>query len=103
MHRTCARSQRGVVVLPGLGNSYRDYIDMAALLEAKGLLVEVAQVARADWFRNAAGLRNPAYWKGTLQPRPTVDWYLHKVRCSLALLPGTPGRQRAGTRQGMHV
>lgn len=29
--------------------------------------------------RNAAGLRQAAYWKGTLHPRPTVDWYLDRV------------------------
>lgn len=29
--------------------------------------------------RNAAGLTDVNYWKGTLKPRPTVDWYLTRV------------------------
>ena len=33
-----------------------------------------AQVARWNWLRNAAGLADLNYWRGTLQPRPTVDW-----------------------------
>lgn len=35
----------------------------------------VAAVSRLDWFRNAAGLVDPAYWRGTLRPRPVLDWY----------------------------
>lgn len=34
----------------------------------------VAAVSRLDWFRNAAGLVDPAYWRGTLRPRPVLDW-----------------------------
>lgn len=33
-----------------------------------------ARVSRPDWLRNAAGLRYVNYWRGTLQPRPTVNW-----------------------------
>jgi hypothetical protein len=36
-------------------------------------------VARYDWLRNAAGLTKASYWKGTLTPRPTVDWYLERI------------------------
>jgi len=32
-----------------------------------------------DWLRNAAGLLDPNYWKGTLRPRPVLDWYLTRV------------------------
>ena len=35
-----------------------------------------ARVARWNWLRNAAGLADLNYWRGTLQPRPTVDWYV---------------------------
>lgn len=66
-------------MLPGLGNSKADYAELAAELEERGFAVEVAEVARADWLRNAAGLTDMNYWKGTLNPRPTVDWYLNKV------------------------
>lgn len=33
------------------------------------------------WFRgrNARGLLDRNYWRGSLNPRPTVDWYLHKT------------------------
>ena len=36
--------------------------------------METAQVSRFDWGRNALGLLDPAYYRGTLQPRPVVDW-----------------------------
>lgn len=117
-------SQRGVVILPGLGNSAADYAAIAAdlkvtravlrrtcvvlcamllvvapnslwniadinipfiinlrtrthfllPLQERGLAVEVARVSRPDWLRNAAGLTDISYWRGTLQPRPTVNW-----------------------------
>lgn len=47
---------------------------MSQALEERGLHVQTAAVTRADWLRNAAGLRQIEYWKGTLQPRPVVDW-----------------------------
>jgi len=75
--------QRGVVILPGLGNEAQDYASLAtALLDANSpeiSAVTIADVSRVDWLRNAAGLIDPNYWKGTLNPRPTVDWYLSKV------------------------
>jgi hypothetical protein len=80
-HRLIAvRGKKGVVILPGLGNSYKDYEALAEDLSERDFDVQIAQVIRADWLRNSAGLTDPAYWKGTLQPRPTVDWYLNKVR-----------------------
>ena len=66
--------KRAVVLLPGLGNNSQDYRDMSRALEERGLSVQTAAVTRADWLRNAAGLRQIEYWKGTLQPRPVVDW-----------------------------
>lgn len=44
------------------------------LMQGRGLAVEVARVSRPDWLRNAAGLTDLNYWRGTLQPRPTVNW-----------------------------
>lgn len=70
-----APARKGVVVLPGLGNNKKDYDAIAADLEEQGLIVNVAEVTRIDWLRNAAGLVDINYWKGTLTPRPTVDWY----------------------------
>ena len=58
----------------GLGNSRTDYAPMAELLEEQGLAVSIAAVNRVDWLRNAAGVVDPNYWRGTLNPRPTVDW-----------------------------
>lgn len=76
-------ARKGVVVLPGLGNNKKDYDAIAADLEEQGLVVNVAEVTRIDWLRNAAGLVDINYWKGTLNPRPTVDWY--DVRCRAAV------------------
>lgn len=45
--------------------------------------MEVADVSRLDWARNAYGLRFPEYWLGTLSPRPTVDWYLWRVDAAM--------------------
>ena len=58
----------------GLGNSAADYTALATSLQERGLVVETTAVARLDWARNAAGLADPAWWRGTLSPRPTVDW-----------------------------
>jgi pimeloyl-ACP methyl ester carboxylesterase len=69
-----------ILILPGLGNCTEDYTSLKASLEARGARrVEVLPVQRIDWLRNAAGLLDPAYWKGTLQPRPILDWYLDRV------------------------
>ena len=48
---------------------------MSATL-ARGFSATTARVVRPDWLRNAAGLKTMSYWRGTLTPRPTVDWYL---------------------------
>jgi len=58
----------------GLGNNTGDYNELVASLEARGLTAVTAKVSRPDWLRNAAGLLDAAYWKGSLQPRPTLDW-----------------------------
>ena len=60
--------------MPGLGNAAGDYTAISADLRAHGLAVHTAPVARWQWLQNAAGLTDVNYWKGTLQPRPTVDW-----------------------------
>ncbi|GJP53918.1 hypothetical protein CLOM_g13039 [Closterium sp. NIES-68] len=75
---------RPVVILPGLGNNSADYAELVALLETQGVAVEVARVARPDWLRNAAGLLQADYWKGTLKPRPILDWYLERVAAAVA-------------------
>ncbi|GIL89394.1 hypothetical protein Vretimale_18683 [Volvox reticuliferus] len=77
---------RGVLVLPGLGNNAGDYAPLAAQLEACGMAVEVAQVTRPDWSRNAAALTDPNWWRGTLKPRPAVDWYLTRVDAAMQRL-----------------
>ena len=68
-----------VVILPGLGNCTEDYDDFASELESRGFSATVAKVIRPDWLRNAAGLTSLSYWRGTLEPRPTVDWYLSRI------------------------
>eukprot|EP00891_Asterochloris_glomerata_P003702 jgi/Astpho2/3702/fgenesh1_pm.00060_%23_5_t len=67
----------------GLGNSRTDYAPMAELLEEQGLAVSIAAVNRVDWLRNAAGVVDPNYWRGTLNPRPTVDWYLNRIEAAV--------------------
>ncbi|KAM1705994.1 hypothetical protein ACFXTH_027968 [Malus domestica] len=39
----------------------------------------VAKVSRIDCLRNAAGLVDHNYGRGTLSPRPVLDWYLKRV------------------------
>lgn len=39
-----SRPERGVVILPGLGNNAADYGPLADYIRSKGLAVEVAQV-----------------------------------------------------------
>ncbi|XP_062224175.1 uncharacterized protein LOC133922736 isoform X1 [Phragmites australis] len=74
-------SPRPAVILPGLGNNTGDYARLAATLrDDHGLpAAVVARVARPDWLRNAAGLVDANYWRGTLRPRPVLDWYLKRV------------------------
>jgi len=78
-------SKRAVVLLPGLGNNSQDYKDMGVALEQRGLHVQTAAVTRADWLRNAAGLRQMEYWRGVLQPRPVVDWCVISTEVLLLL------------------
>ncbi|KAL1831910.1 hypothetical protein DCAR_0101927 [Daucus carota subsp. sativus] len=72
-------SPRPAVILPGLGNNTSDYQQLVLTLQDYGVPTVVANVARIDWLRNAAGLLDPNYWSGTLQPRPVLDWYLNRV------------------------
>ena len=44
------KPQRAVVLLPGLGNNSQDYEAVAQALQAHGLHVQTAAVARADWY-----------------------------------------------------
>ncbi|XP_039144453.1 uncharacterized protein LOC120281826 [Dioscorea cayenensis subsp. rotundata] len=71
---------RPAVILPGLGNNTGDYHRLVSTLrEAHGIPSVVAKVSRVDWLRNAAGVLDRNYWKGTLRPRPVLDWYLERV------------------------
>ncbi|XP_073102116.1 uncharacterized protein [Elaeis guineensis] len=64
----------------GLGNNTGDYQGLAmALRERYGIPSVVARVSRFDWLRYAAGLLDANFWKGTLGPRPVLDWYLERV------------------------
>ncbi|XP_015958376.1 uncharacterized protein LOC107482415 isoform X1 [Arachis duranensis] len=75
-----SNNYRPAVILPGLGNNSGDYHKLEQTLEDKyGMPTVVAKVSRVDWLRNAAGLVDPNYWRGTLQPRPVLDWYLKRV------------------------
>lgn len=78
-----SKQTRGVVIMPGLGNSKNDYKALAELLTEEGLTAEIASVNRIDWLRNAAGVVDINYWKGTLNPQPTVNWYVCKLEMSL--------------------
>ncbi|PNT65799.1 hypothetical protein BRADI_3g02817v3 [Brachypodium distachyon] len=81
-----AAPRRPVVILPGLGNNTADYARLAgALRDDHGMpAAVVARVSRPDWLRNAAGLADLSYWRGTLRPRPVLDWYLGRVEEAVA-------------------
>ncbi|KAJ8771347.1 hypothetical protein K2173_026524 [Erythroxylum novogranatense] len=74
-----ASTFRPAVILPGLGNNTGDYEKLEVTLQEYGVPTVVAKVSRLDWLRNAAGLVDPNYWRGTLRPRPVLDWYLQRV------------------------
>ncbi|OWM91526.1 uncharacterized protein LOC116215732 isoform X2 [Punica granatum] len=77
---TSSRRRRPAVILPGLGNNTGDYAKLRLTLQDNyGISTVVANVSRIDWLRNAAGLVDPNYWRGTLRPRPVLDWYLKRV------------------------
>ena len=78
--RVRASAKPHVIICPGLGNAGTDYDAFAALLRARGHGATIVDVRRLDWLRNAAGAATPAYWRGTLRPRPTVDWYLDAMQ-----------------------
>lgn len=60
------------------------------------LLSSHEQVARIDWLRNAVSFFDPEYWSGTLNPRPTVDWYLERITDAIDdVAPDGKVRQRA--------
>ncbi|GFQ02294.1 hypothetical protein PHJA_002373400 [Phtheirospermum japonicum] len=76
---TTSTTYRPAVILPGLGNNTNDYQKLALILRDYGVPSVVARVSRIDWLRNAAGLLDSNYWRGTLRPRPVLDWYLERV------------------------
>lgn len=67
------------VFFQGLGNNTGDYHKFALTLDDYGVSTVVAKVSRFDWFRNAAGLADPNYWRGTLRPRPVLDWFVFSI------------------------
>ncbi|EPS67981.1 hypothetical protein M569_06790, partial [Genlisea aurea] len=68
----------------GLGNNAGDYGKLALTLKDYGVDAAIAQVSRLDWLRNAAGLLDGNYWRGTLRPRPVLDWYFERVEAAIA-------------------
>ncbi|KAL0429354.1 UNVERIFIED_CONTAM: hypothetical protein Sradi_0561400 [Sesamum radiatum] len=76
---TTSTTYRPAVILPGLGNNTNDYQKLALVLKDYGVPSVIAKVSRIDWLRNAAGLLDSNYWRGTLRPRPVLDWYLKRV------------------------
>lgn len=70
---------RPAIILPGLGNNTTDYEKLTLVLKKYGVPTVVVKVSRIDWLRNAAGLLDPNYWRGTLCPRPVLDWYFRKM------------------------
>ncbi|KAK1304928.1 F-box protein SKIP31 [Acorus calamus] len=61
-----------------LGYNCADDKELEAALR-QGVAAVTPKVSRLDWFRNAAGLLEGNYWKGTLSPKPVCDWYLERV------------------------
>ncbi|OIV96279.1 hypothetical protein TanjilG_05119 [Lupinus angustifolius] len=71
---------RPAVILPGLGNNSSDYKKLEETLKDKyGVTTVVTKVSRLDWLRNASGLLDSNYWRGTLKPTPILLWYLNRV------------------------
>ncbi|XP_077238835.1 alpha/beta-Hydrolases superfamily protein [Tasmannia lanceolata] len=75
---------RPAVILPGLGNNTGDYDKLAFSLKEYGVPSVIAKVSRVDWLRNAAGLFDGNYWRGTFRPRPILDWYLERVENAIS-------------------
>ena len=59
--------------------------------KAKGTNVDVLDVSRPDWLRNAAGLLDLKYWRGELEPLPTTNWYMDKLDAKIAEATATSG------------
>eukprot|EP00898_Chlorokybus_atmophyticus_P006354 jgi/Chlat1/671/Chrsp104S01147 len=78
-----ATAVRPVVILPGLGNNSADYVPLSASLKSLNIPSLTLPVRRADWLRNALGLADVSYWRGTLRPRPVLDWYLTRVAAAV--------------------
>lgn len=65
--------------MPGLGNSAGDYKSLEQRFKSRGLAVRTAPINRIDWSRNAAALTDVNWWRGSLRPRPAVDWYMTRM------------------------
>ncbi|KAK6919827.1 GPI inositol-deacylase PGAP1-like [Dillenia turbinata] len=77
--QSTSSNHRPALILPGLGNNTGDYEKLQLTLQKYGVPTVVAKVSRVDWLRNAAGLIDPNYWRGTLRPRPVLDWYFKRI------------------------
>lgn len=84
------REQPVFVILPGFGTASLDYINpngrgvekgLAAGLAKRGVTSYVVPVQKGDWFKVAAGLLEPNFWKKKMLPDGRAyGWYLQKVR-----------------------
>lgn len=80
-----------MVILPGLGNAASDYTALAESLRRRGHSpVTVVPIQRWQWALNALGFFTADYWRGTLQPRPLLDWYLSCVDTTVQAVLNTP-------------
>ncbi|XP_024518499.1 uncharacterized protein LOC9662278 [Selaginella moellendorffii] len=86
--------RQSTVILPGLGNNTGDYAPLSSALRSKGFPVKVLKVSRLDWLRNAAGLLDGNYWRGTLKPRPVLDWYLERIKVSIDAVKAKHGHDK---------
>lgn len=69
-----------VLILPGLGNSYTDYSQLAMRLAERGhVAVAVAPIQRWQWVINVKGFFTLDYWRCTLRPDQVLGWYFEKA------------------------
>jgi len=73
-----------IVVLPGFGNSTRDYDSLSISLRCRGFKnVNVLDIERKDWFNVGRMMFSSSYWKGACTTREGYAWYLERVKACI--------------------
>lgn len=91
-----------VLILPGFGNSFIDYISplnkgeeygFVKALENRGVEAYVVPIRRYDWLKIANGLIDKSYWDYSCEPKKLFRFYFEKTHLSICSIIEKTGQK----------